>query len=178
MQFSGLLLTLLILDVTGINRRPLQVARGKANVLFFITNDCPIANSYAPEIARICGSYQPQGINCSLIYVDGSLSDSAASKHAQEYKHGDYPRIVDRRHELVKATGVTITPEVAVINRMGKIIYRGRIDDSYAGLAEPRRPAKSFDLRDAIDDVISGKPVSVPETKALGCYISDFTERQ
>lgn len=177
MTLSGLLLTLLILDVTGVRQRPLEVTRGKANVLFFITNDCPIANSYAPEIARICASYQSQGINCSLIYVDPSLSDSMASKHAQEYKHGDYPRIVDRNHELVKATGVTITPEVAVINRAGKVVYRGRIDDSYAGLAEPRRPAKSFDLRKALDEVIAGRPVTTPETKALGCYISDFEKR-
>ena len=175
---SGLLLSLLILDVAGINRRPLEVTRGKANVLFFVTNDCPIANSYAPEIARICASYQSQGINCSLIYVDPSLSDSGAIKHAQEYKHGDYPRIVDRQHELVKATGVTITPEVAVINRAGNVVYRGRIDDSYAGLAEPRRPAKSFDLRNALDELIAGRPVTTPETKALGCYISDFTKRQ
>jgi hypothetical protein len=175
---SGLLLSLLILDVAGINRRPLEVTRGKANVLFFVTNDCPIANSYAPEIARICASYQSQGINCSLIYVDPSLSNSGAIKHAQEYKHGDYPRIVDRQHELVKATGVTITPEVAVINRAGNVVYRGRIDDSYAGLAEPRRPAKSFDLRNALDELIAGRPLATPETKALGCYISDFTKRQ
>jgi hypothetical protein len=62
-----------------------------------------------------------------------------------------------------------------VVNREGKVVYRGRIDDSIAALGQPRRPVKDADLRDALDAVVSGKPVAKPETKALGCYISDFT---
>jgi len=173
MNLSALALLLFLLDVNGVNRQPLHVA-GKANALFFVTNECPISNSYAHEIARICADYKSKDVACALVYVDPSLTDEQARKHAQEYGHGDYPKIVDRHHELVKATGVTITPEVAVINRQGKVVYRGRIDDSYAALAEPRRPPLHFDLRNALDDVVSGKPVAQPETKALGCYISDF----
>jgi hypothetical protein len=172
MNVSALLL-FLILDVNGVNRQPLHVD-GKAGALFFVTNECPISNSYAHEIARICADYKAKGVACTLVYVDPSLSDEQARKHAREYGHGVYPRIVDRRHDLVKATGVTITPEVAVINREGKVVYRGRIDDSYAALAEPRRPPLHFDLREALNEVINGKPVSHPATKALGCYIADF----
>jgi hypothetical protein len=84
---------------------------------------------------------------------------------------------VDRRHELVRATGVTVTPEAAVIDRAGQVVYRGRIDDSYAALGQPRRPVKNADLRNALDALIAGKPVEKPETHALGCYISDFGPR-
>ncbi len=75
----------------------------------------------------------------------------------------------------MKATGVTVTPEAAVVNREGKVVYRGRIDDSIAALGQPRRPVKDADLRDALDAVVAGKSVAKPETKALGCYIGDFT---
>jgi hypothetical protein len=173
MNLSALVLLFFILDVNGVNRQPLHVG-GKASALFFVTNECPISNSYAHEIARICADYKAKGIACTLVYVDPSITDGQARKHAQEYGHGDYPKIVDRHHELVKATGVTITPEVAVVNREGKVAYRGRIDDSYAALAEPRRPPLHFDLRDALDDLVAGKPIARPETKALGCYIADF----
>jgi alkyl hydroperoxide reductase subunit AhpC len=169
----GLGLLIVILGANDVDHS-LRVETGKANALFFVTDECPIANSYTREIARICADYKSRGVNCVLVYVDPALSDDQARKHAEEYGHGDYPRIVDRRHELVKATGVTITPEVAVINREGKVVYRGRIDDSYAALGELRRPVKSADLRDALDAIVSGRPVERPETQALGCYISDF----
>jgi hypothetical protein len=169
-----LALLFFILDVTGIQRQPLHVTQGKANVLFFITNDCPIANSYAPEIARICASYETKGIHCTLVYADPALTDAAARQHAQDFHHGNYPKIVDRQHELVKATGVTITPEAAVIDRAGKVVYRGRIDDSYAAIGQPRRPAKTFDLRNALDAMIAGKAIHNPNTQAIGCYIADL----
>ena len=167
------LLLITLQDVNGVVREPLQV-KGKANTLFFVTNDCPISNAYAHEIARICADYKDKGIGCELIYVDPTLSNEAARRHAREWGHGDYPEIVDRQHELVKATGVTTTPEVAVVDRMGKVVYRGRIDDSFALLGQPRRPVKNADLRNALDDIVAGKPVGVPQTKALGCYIADF----
>jgi hypothetical protein len=174
MTLLSVALLFMIRDVNGLQRNPLHVDAGKANVLFFVTNECPISNSFAHEIARICSDYKAQGVACSLVYVDPSITDEQARKHAQEFGHGDYPRIVDRKQELVKATGVTITPEAAVINREGKVVYRGRIDDSFAALGQPRRTPKSFDLRDALNDVIAGRPVAKPETRALGCYIVDF----
>jgi hypothetical protein len=160
--------------VDGVKRQPLNVEKGHEAVLFFVTHDCPISNSFAREIARICAEYGPRGAECTLVYVDPTLSDAQAQAHAAEYGHGAYPKIVDRRHELVKAAGVTITPEVAVVNVEGKVVYRGKIDDSYAALGLPRRAPASWDLRDALDATLSGKPAPYPETKALGCYIPDL----
>jgi hypothetical protein len=174
MNLVALTLLLAIHDVNGVERQPFQVEAGAASVLFFISDECPISNSYAHEIARICAAYQSKGVGCDLVYVDPTLTDDRARQHAQEYGHGDYPKIVDRRHELVKATGVTVTPEAAVINRQGKVVYRGRIDDSFAALGQPRRPVKNAELRNALDAVVAGKPIEKPETAALGCYISDY----
>ena len=175
MNLPSVLLLLTLLDINGVPREPLKVAAtAKANALFFVTNDCPIANSFAHEIARICADYNSKGVACTLVYVDPAISNEQANQHAKEYGHGDYPKIVDRRHELVKATGATVTPEAAVVDHSGTVVYLGRIDDSVGALGQPRRPAKSLDLRDALDAVIAGKPVPTPRTKALGCYISDL----
>ena len=174
MILLNLALLLAIRDVNGTDRDPFRVDAGKANVLFFVTNECPISNAFSREIVRICADYRSKGIACSLIYVDPVLSDNEVRKHAAEFGHGDYPRIVDRRHQLVRAARVTVTPEAAVVDRAGKVVYRGRIDDSFAALGQPRRPVKSADLRNALDAVVAGRPVEKPETKALGCYISDL----
>ncbi len=166
------------LSLSAANHPTLRVKDGVANALFFITGDCPISNGYAPEISRICSAYRTQGINCTLVYVDPALSDERARSHALEFGLGGLPKLVDRKHELVRATRVKNTPEVAVIAKNGKVAYRGRIDDSYAALGQPRRPAKNPDLRKALDAIVAGRPVTAPETKALGCYISDLARRR
>jgi hypothetical protein len=166
--------SLALRDVDGVQRRPLEVARGHTNALFFITQDCPISNRYAHEIRRICDGYASRGVSCTLVYVDGSITDVAAKKHAQEYGHGDYPKIVDRRRQLVAATGATITPEAVVVGSNGAIAYRGRIDNGYAGLLRPRSVVTEHDLRDALDAVTAGKPAPRAEVPATGCYIPDL----
>jgi hypothetical protein len=162
-------------DIDGIERHPLKVEKGRAEALFFITSDCPISNYYSHEIRRICDAYAAKGLGCALIYVDPTMKDAAAAKHAQEYGHGSYPKIVDRTHALVAATGATITPEAIVIRSDETVAYRGRIDNFYVALGRPRRVVTEHDLRDALDAVFSGKPVPNPETHAVGCYIPDLS---
>lgn len=171
-MFLEVALLLGLKDIAGVERHPFKEAQGREAVLFFVTNDCPISNAFAPEIARVCSEYQR--VDCTLVYVDPSLSDEAARAHAKTYGHGGYPKIVDRKHELVKATGVAVTPEVAVVNADGKIVYRGRIDNSFAGLGQSRRTATVHDLREALDATLAGKSAAHPETKAVGCYITDL----
>jgi hypothetical protein len=58
------------------------------------------------------------------------------------------------------------TPHAFVFDRVRRLRYRGRIDDS-------RDPASvtSFDLDRAVADVLAGRPVEVAETQPFGCAI-------
>jgi hypothetical protein len=166
-----LLASMNIRDVDGHEVKPLSPA-GPAGVLFFITNDCPIANSYAPEIQRICGDYAGKGVSCTLVYSDLSLDSAAIRQHHDEYRYPEsIPAVKDTGHRLADSTGATITPEAVLVDRKGKVLYRGRIDNFYAGLGKPRRQVTEHDLRDALDEVLAGKPVTHPQTQAVGCYI-------
>ena len=83
----------------------------------------------------------------------------------------------DPRHELVKATGASVTPEAAVFgfNRSGaRMIYRGRIDDQYAAFGKHRPAPTVRDLEDVLNAVVNGKAVKFKTTPAVGCYISDL----
>src|ERR1044071_8035815 len=60
---------------------------GVANVLFFISSDCPISNGYAPEIQKLCGEYETKGIRCTLLYEDIGIDREAAAKHLDEYRY-------------------------------------------------------------------------------------------
>ena len=52
------------------------------------------------------------------------------------------PVLLDRKHELVKACGATVTPETAVLSPQGKLLYRGRIDDRFARWGQMRPTEK------------------------------------
>ena len=158
-------------DIDGVMREPLKVEKGHAEALFFLTNDCPVSNYYSHEIRRICEDYATRGVGCALVYTDPTMTDEQARQHSREYGHGAYPKIVDRTHALVKATGAAINPTAVVIRPDESIAYRGRIDNSFAAIGKQRRVVTEHDLRDALDAVIAGKPVAKPETSPIGCYI-------
>jgi thiol-disulfide isomerase/thioredoxin len=159
-----------IQDINGVPRSPLK-PDGKASVLFFVTSDCPISNSYAPEIQRICSEYGPKQVSCNLVYVDPDLTLADVKKHVKEFGYSGVPAILDTTQKLVEAAGAKTTPEAVVFSPSGQVLYRGRIDNVYAALGKRRPAATEKDLRKALDEVLSGKPVSTPETKAIGCYI-------
>jgi len=144
----------------------------KAAVLFFVTNNCPITNNYAPEINRIVADYEGRKIAFYAVYTDQTLSIPAIRKHARDFGI-HMPLIADTKHDLVHKVGATVTPEAAVLDRDGKVIYLGRIDDLYADFGK-RRPAPTQRyLRQALDAVLSGKPVAIPSVDPIGCYISE-----
>jgi len=160
----------ILFDTAGKRHSALAVPPGKKLAAFvFVTNDCPISNAYAPEINRLVAEYGKQGVQFSLVHVDAMLARAEAAKHAKEY--GFKCRVLmDPKHLLVTRLGATITPETAVVNPKGELLYRGRIDDRYADLGK-QRPPRTRELRNALDQALAGKPVSTPRTTAVGCLI-------
>jgi hypothetical protein len=154
--------------------RPLApVAKGgKAGLLFFVQTDCPVSNSYAPEIQRICKVYASKGVSCALAYADVSVSADAVRRHMSDYAYVGIPATIDASRALADRVRATITPEAILFDARGSIRYRGRIDNFYASLGKPRQHVTEHNLVAALDAVLAGKPVPEPETEAVGCYIT------
>jgi AhpC/TSA family protein len=170
--------SLTVRDINGRALTPFAPA-GAANIVFFVATDCPVSNSYAPEIQRVCREYGPRGVECSLIYEDVDLHPSPAHldqqvrQHLKEYGYEGFTAIVDRERTVANHAKASITPQAFVIDRSGAIRYRGRIDNLYAAFGKTRQQVTSHDLRDALDAVLAGRKVLRPETEALGCFITD-----
>lgn len=142
-------------------------------LLLFTRSDCPIANRFAPEIARLHKQYSAQGLEFYLVYVDPSESVVDIRKHIADYKLSS-PALRDPQHQLVKRTSVRITPEAALFDKQGKLVYRGRIDDRFVNFNKTRPQPTKHDLEDAIQGVLDGSLTELVTTKAVGCYISDL----
>ena len=160
-------------DVDGVPREPLALTDAPAAVFLFVATDCPISNSYAPEIIRICDRYGGETAGTFrfyLVYPDAELSPAAARTHLKEFGY-TCPAFIDTHHELTKRFGPKVTPEAVVVGRDGSVLYRGRIDDKWAGYGRSRPEPTVRDLRAALDAIRAGKPVPARETEAIGCPI-------
>lgn len=162
--------SLQIRAIDGTFLRPLDPA-GVANVLFFVSTDCPVSNAYSPEIQRICAAYAGKGVGCSLIYEDLGVTASDVRKHLDDHRYVQMPAAIDGDGALAGRLRASLTPEAVVVDRGGAIRYRGRIDNLYAALGRPRQAATSHDLQNALDAIVAGRTVATSETQAVGCYI-------
>ena len=155
---------------------PFAAAAGtKATVFVFVSVECPISNRYAPAVRRLHEKYTAQGIQFSLVYPNPVEPPAAIRRHLIDYS---YPMraLRDPRHELVKVAGVTITPEAAVFDPRGRLLYRGRIDDRYVSLGVERPVATKHDLDEALADITAGRTPRQPAAQAVGCFIADFVQ--
>ena len=75
---------------------------------------------------------------------------------------------------MVKATKVTVAPEVAVLDGVNRVLYRGRVDDRFVDFGKERMAPTSHDLENALTAIVAGKPVAVPQTRAVGCFLADL----
>lgn len=144
--------------------------KSKGLVYIFTLTDCPIANSYAPEISRIAQEYSKKGFDIYMVQTDPSLNMEAAQKHQKEYSL-KIKVLLDHEHKLVKFCKAESVPEVFVYSPVYLPLYRGRVDDRNAAYGKRRPKASRHDLRLALDAIIEGKPVPHPRTKVVGCYI-------
>jgi peroxiredoxin len=159
-------------DIEGRPHTPLANADKKASVLLFLLTDCPISNSYAPEIARLCKEYEAKQIAFFVVHADPDVTAEQAKKHAKDYGL-PCPVLCDPAHLLVKRTGVTMAPEAAVVGPTQRVLYCGRIDDWYAGLGKRRPEPTQRDLRLALEAIVRGDDVPNATTKAIGCYLPE-----
>ncbi len=146
---------------------------GVASVMIFITTDCPISNSYAPEIQSILRNYGDQPLDFYLVHVDPDVTVEAARSHASDFSLS-CAILMDPAQQLVRAVGATVTPEAVVILEGGTLAYRGRIDNWYGDLGRKRPRATRHELRDALEAVLDGQPVPVARTEAVGCFIPEI----
>lgn len=143
----------------------------KAVVLAFISIDCPISNSYAPELQRVRADYEKRGVKFFAVQPDAGRKLGDDQKYVADFGY-TFPFLLDPHQVLTRYVKATIMPQVVVLSSQGEMLYSGRIDDRYISIGKARYAATRSDLREALDEVLAGKPVASPRTQAVGCYIS------
>lgn len=164
--------TLELPALDGQKHTPLMVkGEKKASVLFFVSPFCSTTKSFMKEINAIAADYGDKA-TVYLVHSDPEITKEVAMEHAVLSEVKDTTTVLlDKEQALARQVQAKITPEAVVIDADGKTLYKGRINDLYLGPTKRQRAATTQDLRDALDAIITGKPVPEPQHEAQGCKI-------
>ena len=139
-------------------------------VVFFTCNHCPYVVGSEPRIEKAAEVAREHGLGFAGINSNDPVkyeSDSWDNMVKRANKGMTYPYLHDPSQDVALAYGAERTPEFYLLDSGSVVVYRGRLDDS------PRDPshAKTSELHDAMAELASGTPVSVPRTESIGCSV-------
>jgi peroxiredoxin len=142
----------------------------QAVVVVFVSFDCPVSVSYAGPLAELSRAYADRGVAFLAVSTGDDEDAAAAARHAAEYKL-PFPVHADPDGRAADAFKAETTPEAFVLDHNFVLRYRGRIDDAYYARLKRRPITTRQDLKEALDDLLAGKDVHVPATRAVGCPV-------
>jgi peroxiredoxin len=142
----------------------------KALVIMFSCNHCPYVQAYEDRIIEIQKDY---AANLHVTAINSNddqkySEDSFANMIDRASKKGfNFPYLRDETQDVATAYGATHTPEIFLFDQERKLAFHGKIDDNWQ---DPNSVRTKY-LRNAIDEMLAGKQISVPETFTIGCTI-------
>jgi peroxiredoxin len=140
--------------------------KGKSGtVVIFIATKCPISNAYNARMQKLADDYRAKGVNVVGINSNSAEAAPEVKQHAAD-KGLTFAILKDTGNVVADRLDAQVTPEAYFLDGAGKLVYRGRIDNSKSADG-----VTASELRDAIDATLAGKPVEKSEVKAFGCSI-------
>lgn len=163
-------------DDRGESRALYDLKDQKAIVIVFLSFECPVSNGYCPLLIDMAREYGKHGVSFLGLTVNEDDSPAQVAKHAKEFNF-NFPVYQDKKLVAAEALAADFTPEVFVLDGDYRLRYRGRIDDSYSERLKKHQQVKTHDVRQALGELLSGRPVSQPATQAIGCAIPRHDKR-
>lgn len=146
---------------------------GKIVVIQWFNPDCPFVKKHYRETKTfndLATKYKDKGVEFVAINSGSPGKQGAGldrNKKAKTDWEIPYPILLDESGDIGKAYGAKRTPEMFIVNKDGKIVYHGAIDDDAGGdsVGSTNYVAK------ALDEVLDGKDVTMATSKPYGCSV-------
>jgi hypothetical protein len=158
-------------DISGSEIALKDAKTGKGLFVMFSCNTCPYVVKNQTRTNEACKYAQEKGIGVAILNSneaqrndDDSYADMKAYGKNQGY---NWYYLVDNNSALADAFGANRTPECFLFDGDGKLVYHGAIDDNPSNAGAVSRKH----IINAMDEMITGKEVSVKESKSVGCGI-------
>jgi peroxiredoxin len=146
----------------------------KGFVIIFTCNHCPYSVAYEDRIIALDKKYKNVGYPVIAINPNNPKqypTDSfEAMKVRAKEKGFTFPYLLDAGQKIYPQYGATKTPHVFLLQKEGKehiVKYIGAIDDNY----QDANAVKNTYLENALQALLSGEPIKLTTSAAIGCRI-------
>lgn len=141
--------------------------RGKFVMIHFWSTTCPFVVRYEPRIQQIARDYANKEV--TVLAIDSNINETSEEIQKVAKERGvNYPVLVDRGSKIADDFGAITTPHVYILDRDGKLIYEGSVDDQ--GWSEDNPVTKNY-VRDVLDALVANQPVPYSKIKTFGCTV-------
>lgn len=151
--------------------------KGKVVVLEWINYDCPFVKKHynSKNMQSLQEKYTKQdviwlAVCSSAPGKQGNFSTDEINKRSKEHGAKFTAYLIDEDGKVGKMYGAKTTPHMFIINKDGKLVYAGGIDDKASTDVEDIQKAKNY-VSSALDEILSGKQVSVQSSTPYGCSV-------
>ena len=145
----------------------------KATLVVFSCNHCPYVIMNEDRLSAAARDYADRGVGMAAINANDAAAHPEDSfdemQRRAAAKKFPFAYLRDESQAVARAYGATNTPHLFVFDADLRLAYTGSIDDD--NKFNVRKKAEKLYLRDALDDLVAGRPVRLPETHAIGCTI-------
>jgi peroxiredoxin len=149
-------------------------------MVVFLSNHCPYSHAAETRLIPLANEFRERGLAVVAINPNNpegvDLNELGYSKYNDSYEEMipyakeqgfTFPYLYDGElQKTARAYGCLATPHVFLFDQARKLRYVGRVDDSRF---EDPATVKSFDARNAVVELLAGKPVTVTTTPVVGC---------
>tara|TARA_R110002012_G_scaffold17930_5_gene66689 strand:- start:3241 stop:3852 length:612 start_codon:yes stop_codon:yes gene_type:complete len=146
----------------------------KGFIVIFTCNTCPYAVAYEDRIIALDKKYAEKGFPVIAIMPNNTEvkpKDNMEAMRARAKAKGfTFPYLMDEGQKIYPQYGATKTPHVYILLKTldgNQVQYIGAIDDNY----QDAKAVNQKYAEDAVDSLLSGKPIKETQTRAIGCSI-------
>jgi peroxiredoxin len=158
-------------DISGTEISIKEVTKENGVLVMFSCNTCPYVIKNQQRTVDIAAYAQKNNVGIIILNSnEGQRNDDdsyAAMKTYAKQQNYNWNYVVDKNNEIADAFGANRTPECFLFNTALKLVYHGAIDDNPTDADNVKR----HHLKEAINELSSGKDVSIKESRSVGCGI-------
>lgn len=155
----------------------LSELKGKFVVLEWLNQDCPFVKKHynSGNMQALQKEYTGKDVQWFTIISSapgkqGHMTPPEAQAHRKAHASSPTAILFDEDGKTGRLYGAKVTPHMFVINPDGILVYAGAIDDRKSTDMADIAGAKNY-VKQALDEAMSGQPVSAPTSVAYGCTI-------
>ena len=158
-------------DINGSEMSLQDAFKDNGLLVMFSCNTCPYVVKNQDRTKEISKYALENNIGVILVNSnegqrDGDDSFEAMKEYAKTQGY-EWPYVVDQKSVLADAFGAARTPECFLFNKDQSLVYHGAIDDNPSDAANIKRTH----LKEAVNEMVSGKDVTVKTSRSVGCSI-------